>query len=363
MVQTSRDTVIHCGSGQHHSEEQQNDDGHGGHKRSVGHRFRLRRIARRHRKDPNRQQYVAAIKRKIRQDYSLGAQGSWERRRDDAFIFSVSIFDWLTPSPHPRGLLWATPIFVTLILVVFAFMAGAYPFYQLEEGVSRHVASMGWDPKELFSFIKVKGIASRKFDFNFLLNWGGRYLPRIERGETYRWFSSLLIHQSYRHLLSNGIILVYLGGLLERKYGGLRLLAIGVLSGLGGNLLSGLMESQCSMVVGTSGIVFGLIGLTIADMAIERGAGHSVSARALSGLIVLGFFILTLVLEDYSSHVSHVGGFVCGVVPSMLFLQSLKNERVEAGTVWGVVGFLLLFFTMVPAVLSVHVLPNLSCTA
>jgi hypothetical protein len=33
--------------------------------------------------------------------------------------------------------------------------------------------------------------------------WGGRYAPAIAAGEWWRWVSSLLLHQSFSHLLSN----------------------------------------------------------------------------------------------------------------------------------------------------------------
>ena len=42
------------------------------------------------------------------------------------------------------------------------------------------------------------------FSFDALLLWGGRYAPDIfKEGQWWRWVSSLLLHQSFSHLLSN----------------------------------------------------------------------------------------------------------------------------------------------------------------
>ena len=45
------------------------------------------------------------------------------------------------------------------------------------------------------------GIAT--FSFDWLLLWGGRYAPAVAAGEWWRWVTSLLLHQSFSHLLSN----------------------------------------------------------------------------------------------------------------------------------------------------------------
>lgn len=322
---------------------------------------RLKRIARKNRKNPNRQRLVAAIKRKVREDYLPNRRGMWQQYRDGVFIASLNIFDWFTPSRPRRGTLWVTPILLILALVVFAFMAGAYPLYLALEGEGEDIASLGWEPKTVLSFMEGGIHGGRKFTFNFLLKWGGRYLPNIAQGEAYRWFTSVILHQSTMHLLSNGIIFIFIGSHLELKYGGLCVLWTIVLAGMGGNFLSALMEAHCSMVVGASGIVFGLVAFGLADLVFDKEANPTILARVFAGVMVTLFFIMTFVLKEYSSHVSHLGGFICGLVPSLLFHKSLVNEVIEAGTVWGVLGFLLIYFSIIPSVLYSHVLSNLTC--
>jgi membrane associated rhomboid family serine protease len=64
-----------------------------------------------------------------------------------------------------------------------------------------------------------------------LLLWGGRYLPSIAfGGQGYRWITSLVIHQSIMHILSNMVLFLILSGYLEHQYGTMRILVIFVIS-------------------------------------------------------------------------------------------------------------------------------------
>ena len=51
-----------------------------------------------------------------------------------------------------------------------------------------------------------------------------------------RWLTSGLLHQSFVHMFSNGLMLAGLGGQMEAKYGSWRIAALTALSVLGGNL-------------------------------------------------------------------------------------------------------------------------------
>ncbi|GMH33948.1 hypothetical protein BSKO_01782 [Bryopsis sp. KO-2023] len=341
-------------------QSREREGGDGGVKRKTRLRSALKRMAKTNRKNPNRTGLVSALKRKIRRQYPPGSGSFWQKRKDDAFIASMYLFDGCTPSQRSHSIVWATPILVTVTLVVFAYMAGAYPLYLQEVGKLSDYRSLGWDPKELAGRITTRGDLA-KFDFGFLLQWGGRYLPSIEEGESYRWFTSLLLHQSFVHLLSNALIFIIVGAHLEYNYGGFRLLFVAFLAGLGGNFLSALLEDQCSMVVGASGVVFGLIGFGLVDLVFNQNVRLRRLWRILIAVVFVFFFIMTILLEEYSSHVSHVGGFLCGVVSSLLFLKSLKYERLEAAVVWLTLGFLVVFFTLLPVILYGNVLPDLSC--
>jgi len=312
----------------------------------------------RRRRNTHRRLFVEALKRKIENRYPADAY--FEKMQDTVFITSIQMFDMLTPQRRARHLVWATFMMVAVTCVVFAFMAGAFPLYRLQKGYEADVAALRYGPDELWDWVTVRNSTTR-FDFEFLLGWGGRYLPAVNEGQSYRWFTSILLHQSFVHLASNALIFVVLGNYLEYRYGGLRVLAVVVMAGLGGNLLSAVAEDRCSIVVGASGVVFGSMGFGIVDLVLNREVLLHSAVRFVICALFVAFIVMTLVMEEYSSHISHAGGFLCGFVPALLFIPDLKYERVEAMLVWGVVGFMVIFFTVFPTAIYYSVLPTLQC--
>lgn len=318
----------------------------------------LKKLAFKNRKNPHRKLFVAAIKRRFRNEYPAG---SWmDKLQDMIFIASIYFFDTLTPLRRSGHLLWFTSTAMLVTMVVFAFMAGAFPLYRFQKGYEVDANRLGWSPVELRDWATVRDNSTR-FDFEYLLGWGGRYLPCIKEGDSYRWFTSILLHQSFVHLLSNALIFVFLGSYLEYKYGSFRIAVVSILAGLGGNLLSAVAEDQCSIVVGGSGVVFGFMGFGMVDLMLNQEAMLHAALRLVILILFLIFIIMTLALEEYSSHISHAGGFLCGFFPALLFAPALKYERAEAMVVWAAAGFLVLFFSLLPIVIYTGVLPALEC--
>lgn len=337
-----------------------NDETLGNHQQGRESKTRqcLRVLAHRNRANIHRHLLVMAIDRRLQNEYPFG---SWlGKLQDKIFIVSICIFDFFTPSRRSGHLIWLASIVASISAVVFAFMAGAFPLYRFQKGYESDMDTLGWSPDELWEFVTVRDNTT-EFDFDFLLGWGGRYLPSVGAGESYRWVTSLLLHQSFVHLMSNVLIFLALGSYLEYKYGSMRVAAVIVFSGLGGNFLSALAEDRCSIVVGGSGVVFGFMGFGLVDLVLNREVVlHTVARLAISFLFAT-FIVMTLVLEEYSSHVSHAGGFVCGFIPALLFAPNLKYERIEAVVVWVVAGFVVLIFMLLPICIYFGVLPNLEC--
>ncbi|CAD7704631.1 unnamed protein product [Ostreobium quekettii] len=312
----------------------------------------------RHRRNTHRRLFVEALKRKIENRYPADAY--IEKMQDTVFITSIQMFDMFTPQRRARHLVWATFMMMAVTCVVFAFMAGTFPLYRLQKGYEADVAALSYGPDELWDWATVRNSTTR-FDFEFLLGWGGRYLPAVNDGQSYRWFTSIMLHQSFVHLLSNALIFVVLGSYLEYRYGGVRVMAVVVLAGLGGNLLSAVAEDRCSIVVGASGVVFGFMGFGIVDLVLNREVLLHSAIRFVICALFVTFIVMTLVMEEYSSHISHAGGFLCGFVPALLFIPDIKYERLEAMLVWGVAGFVVIFFTVLPTAIYYSVLPTLQC--
>jgi Rhomboid family len=104
-------------------------------------------------------------------------------------------------------------------------------------------------------------------------------------------------------------------------------------AGIGANLISATFESSCTLLVGASGAVFGFMGLFVADLVVNFESISWPILRVLCILLFVVFFVLNTLSEDSNarvSHASHIGGAVCGLFPSLLFLPNIRNKRIRA---------------------------------
>jgi len=79
-----------------------------------------------------------------------------------------------------------------------------------------------------------------------LIAWGAKYNPLIIQGELWRLFTPMFIHIGLEHLALNLLTLYFLGVQLEQLFGKWRFLALYLISGVGGNILSFALSSNIS---------------------------------------------------------------------------------------------------------------------
>lgn len=97
--------------------------------------------------------------------------------------------------------------------------------------------------------------------------------------------------------------------------------------------MSAAFEKTCTLLVGASGAVFGFMGLFVADLVINFESISWPFLRVLIILLFVIFFVVNAIIDDSPqrvSHASHLGGLVCGLFPSLLFLPNLRNKRLKA---------------------------------
>lgn len=102
---------------------------------------------------------------------------------------------------------------------------------------------------------------------------------------------------------------------------------------MGANFISATFEPACTLLVGASGAVFGFMGLFIADLIVNFESISWPIARVACIVLFIVFFVVNAFTDDNSpnvSHESHVGGLICGLFPSLLFLPNIRNKRVKA---------------------------------
>ncbi|MCX0290291.1 rhomboid family intramembrane serine protease [Lactobacillus kullabergensis] len=145
----------------------------------------------------------------------------------------------------------------------------------------------------------------------------------------WRLFTAQFLHIGIMHLISNAVMIYYLGVYMETIIGHWRFLAIYLLSGIGGNLLSLAWGNDNAISAGASTALFGLFGAMTA-IALQN--------RANPILVYLGrqSFWLALInigLDLFAPNIDipgHIGGFVAGfLIAVILGEKNLRNYSIK----------------------------------
>lgn len=170
-----------------------------------------------------------------------------------------------------------------------------------------------------------------------LLNAFGNSSIYIKQGQYYRLFTSMFLHADIIHIGFNMYVLYVLGKQAESFFGKFKFLAIYILSGLSGSLLSMLLTQGIS--VGASGAIFGIMGaLLYFGYNYRVYLGNTLIKDILPVILinlVLGFS--TPSIDNYG----HIGGLVGGITTSMALGFTNRSEKTDK--VNGIIITLLLF--------------------
>lgn len=144
--------------------------------------------------------------------------------------------------------------------------------------------------------------------------------PEVASGDWYRLFSSMFLHYGLLHIAFNMWALLVIGTPLEQMLGRLRFLAVYVLSGIGGGLLSMAFGPLNESAAGASGAIFGLFG---AYYVITRRRG--LETGPILGLIGINLvFSFTFNGIDWRGH---VGGLVVGSLVAIALAWAPTGPR------------------------------------
>jgi rhomboid protease GluP len=209
----------------------------------------------------------------------------------------------------------------------------------------------------------IEGVSPRNPTVPDLLRWGANSGPYVLIGKQWwRLITAAFVHAGPLHLATNMWCLWNLGLLGEPLLGVFGTLAVYLLTGVAGNLLSvavhpGVPNGPAGIVgVGASGAVFGLAGVLI---LLLKSPLLPVPARELSELRrnVIYFAVLNFIFGAGSlfftsflriDNMAHLGGFLCGLALGVPLVprigasprQFLERQRFAYG---GMLLLLLLF--------------------
>jgi membrane associated rhomboid family serine protease len=155
---------------------------------------------------------------------------------------------------------------------------------------------------------------------------GGKWTPYIlNRNEWWRLISPTFLHAGIFHFLSNIIVQLSFGWMMEQKYGTIRFAIIYILSGVGSIVMSAIFVPQY-VTVGASGALFGILAMWCVDVfqnikTLTHPFWSIVGVLvAMGGSIGLGFLPLV-------DNFAHIGGLIFGLELSMILIVKFEWDQ------------------------------------
>ena len=165
-----------------------------------------------------------------------------------------------------------------------------------------------------------------------LVDFGAMFGPLIAEGQYWRLFTAMFLHHDLVHLAFNGFALFIFGRLVETTYGRARFVAIYILSGLAGGVLSYAL-SPINIGVGASGAIFGVLGALAAFFASQRRTLGVMAQRNLMGILALAtinifYGLATPGIDNWA----HLGGLVAGFALGFVLTPRYRFVTSDFGT-------------------------------
>lgn len=153
----------------------------------------------------------------------------------------------------------------------------------------------------------------------------------LEDREWYRIITSMFLHADIGHLMSNMLILYYVGNVIEKQVGHFPYMVIYFLSGIIGNVFSAGYEMITGVYVssvGASGAIFGVEGALLLLALLHKGKLADVT----TGRIVfsIAFSLYCGFTSSYVNNAAHVGGVIMGFLTAgifWLFMPDIRKEK------------------------------------
>jgi len=167
------------------------------------------------------------------------------------------------------------------------------------------------------------------FGVDLLSAWGIKSNALIMQGQVWRLLTPIFLHGSIIHIAVNMYALFYIGPTLERFYGRRRYLALFLLSGFAGNVLSFMFTQAQSL--GSSTAIFGLLGAEGVLIYQNREIFGGIARRALSQVIIIA--VINLVIGASAAGIDnwgHIGGLIGGTLYAWFGGPLLQKQGLAA---------------------------------
>ncbi len=165
------------------------------------------------------------------------------------------------------------------------------------------------------------------------LSW---YLIK-ENQEYYRIITSMFLHADWSHLFNNMLVLLFVGGNLERAIGKIKYLFLyfgtGILAGIASISYNMWKEyalaatGNTTYSIGASGAIFGVVGAVLWIVVINKGRLKEISSTQMILFVILSLY--GGVVNSQIDQAAHVGGFLGGVILSILLYRKQRRTASE----------------------------------
>jgi len=145
-----------------------------------------------------------------------------------------------------------------------------------------------------------------------LSHFGMKVPIYIKQGQVWRFLTFTFLHANLQHIVFNLLSQLIIGSTVENLIGFWRVLALYMLSSIGGGLFSSLIDyASC---VGASVAVFGLIGGYIMYLLLnwKRGNAYTNMFSLMMILFVVMLSISMQAMNPTVDNVGHMGGLIYG---------------------------------------------------
>jgi rhomboid protease GluP len=141
----------------------------------------------------------------------------------------------------------------------------------------------------------------------------------VAQGEYWRLLTPIFLHSGFTHLLFNSISLILFGPALEKIAGKGRFVTIYLVSGIGANIATFLIQPLTYVHVGSSGAIFGLFGYYLAIISFRKSMLSRENAQLIKTIAILS--IIMTFLQPNINVTAHIFGLITGYLIGAVFLK------------------------------------------
>ncbi len=168
------------------------------------------------------------------------------------------------------------------------------------------------------------------FTGDLLYNKGAFNVPQLWQGEGCRLFTSIFLHWNVEHLISNMVVLYYVGIFVEEELGHIPYTVLYLLSGLAGNIFSmgyEMFTHSYGSSAGASGAVFGVEGALLFLAMAHRGKLASMTTGRVA--FAIAFSLYCGFTSAGVNNAAHVGGVLMGFLAAVVITACKKMRMLS----------------------------------